>query len=598
LRRLWLSIHAALHLTSLGAQPALPADEHHLEIAALSAYKERFQSYSDQAVALEGVSRVASIACRIDRAIAMQWFEETLARTQKMREDKKASPRRLRAEVIARARQCDALAAQRIVERFPEALEGARSGASDITAARGLVADDPEYAAELARKAATITWSPQRSHAYRSMLHQLHGKQPADAEALFIDAISAISGHGEDDASVLMWLADYLFTSPSFSGRPRSEEWVTFVSVGSTNIVDLRTLRADTNKELVPGLLARALLIFQANPGALDLDLRFGLTQQFLAHTSQHAPHLRSDFQALAEFYAQGLKPTTVQSALTHGLRPPTAAQQESDVQEALKKNPDSPEADWLRLCRVSEYLREGKRKDAEEHVKAVRSNDLRSSLEEIVLFEDFRVAAQSNPPNLDALLGKLVRLSPFKRALVYLSAASLTPAENRQSAARLRRRQLLENAAREATSANPELRFGLLCAIANEFFSFDAEAGLLTLQLAVKALNEPRAPIASGDSRTKIAREEVFVIEQAEPPRQTIRLGPAKSVGQRHRFFSLEMPGVRAVSLAEAVQAGSKRQNSVKAIVLLATDERVQMNALLRLAEIEIQNMRPVRKP
>lgn len=251
-------------------------------------------SYKDKVIAAAPYARIASLQWENNDILARQKISGILAFTYRHEDDDRTT-------VIKKTTACREIV--KIVVAYDpdwsseiaDACDKSAAGRSlsSLNAARDLIENDPEKAAEMAENAA----SDETIAGMALFLRELRLQNPDQANRAFLDTITRYANQSSADARQFSILGTYLFTSPHLP----PDDIISMVSVriGNMGMPDLSSNRPDIQPDLVMQFIRQGLRLMRG-PAHNDQQkqYRYALAFQLIPKGQEFAPALVPELNA------------------------------------------------------------------------------------------------------------------------------------------------------------------------------------------------------------------------------------------------------------------------------------------------------------
>lgn len=520
-----------------GEKPAskLPQDEALLRAEGVA---ERIARFEDRRLGVYYLAKLGTAVCHCDAAAASRIFHRAGAL---LKTGGKAEARRhrgvlaltdLESILFEEAHHCDPE-----LRRKLEQETGSTSADRRLEKLYEHLSENPEQAASEA--VAFLDDLPNLPHHQQSgflmFLLSLRRRAGADADAVFLKALSQAEATPAAAPALLALLGTYAFPADAISGvvtlRAKDVEGTPIFEL-SAKPASLEIARAY--------LLASATALAKIPAGESGSAAGSALARELASKAREYAPETAPRFEEI----------------VLRGRPVPAAAKQAPDPRLLLQ------------ILQFERHWRANQLAAAREAAGKVEDEDIRSQLQQLVFFGE---AAQELAAGQEGTaLGLAAQLSPgVKRGLIYLGlAASRSASKDLEGAY-----QMLTAALLDAEQSDETLRPVLLLGIAKAMASVDGEFAFTVLARAVRALNERGE---AGDP-VRGANDELTEVVRA---------------GSFERAFPLKVPGTGRVELREVLPLFARADlDRLEAIVADLRDERLLGDASLFVAGARLRS-------
>jgi hypothetical protein len=367
---------------------SVPAEE----VRLVRSFAERAVEFKDFTNKLETLEALGSTLWSHDQAFArvilLKCFDLINLEAARASEGGKSSepPERLeqiRNRFIARVARLDPALAKSLLT--PSAKSDSTEEPRDVNAQRSslyaamsLIEGAPDKAVEFAEY--SLRFGVSRDFIF--FLNRLRLKNVKEADTLFLKALYRFRSEPTGDATTLMHLGSYIYTSPSL---PPGETGVALTGVGDTALVDLSVPRPN-----VPAPLTRAFLnvavdvllrpVADPEQNKLYYLLSRQLYPRVMEWMPESAPPLAASMSARMQDLPQILKQAESANS-PHPEAGESAAANRPDV------SPDAPKSEMGYFFEVRDLIQKGDFKKAQASSAKIRNDSVRKQLLNICLF-------------------------------------------------------------------------------------------------------------------------------------------------------------------------------------------------------------------
>ena len=445
---------------------------------------------------VNALSQLGEVACQHDKDLGVRVFEKAYAVSAGMAFDlDEGSSLRILSTLVSRASNCHPAFSSRSPTgredsprfqargRLSATLEAVRTNPA---AAAGFAHDVVETLSDL---------DAREQHLFASVLMNLRKERPAEADAVFRDALRKVTSSGS--VAGLFALGNYVFGPGENAIGPYASHSIT---VGEGRAFGFSTTRPGIPDELASHYIASSSAAL-ARLGALGQEdiLAFGLTKQLESWAKSHAPQQLPALASLLGDQQARLDQTQSLSVGAERVRRWLSGKPLPGLEERIDSAPDEPTKARLRFLSAYYKIENGRLEEARK-VVAELEDEIRPPLLDLIALKEVQQAIDER--DLEAARLGLSTLND-KLHLV-LAALSLASAHWNLSDESGNRREKDSQAAADAIQLagsataqvpgdiRPKVRVAIAGALA---LTGRIEESLAALELAVQEFNTAETP-------------------------------------------------------------------------------------------------------
>jgi hypothetical protein len=494
----------------------------------------------DTLAASSAIAGIAAEVCKCDQVAAVRLFEQAVALlTKKPLREETASPARqltARKNVEVQLARCDPALLTQLLPAIPAAEEGfAGAPMSLVSAGRELLDSDARKSAEVAGRAVSSVGQmsdPQLLN-FVDYLLNLRERSPAEADHLFLRALSSIPAGSPGRTRALFALGNYLFGPP---GSPLHD------GVGTAPLKDgqmayvLAVKRPAASEAALEGYVGVAGALLSTAGSGSENVLRVALLDQLGGHLPEGGNVGFADLQAIRRAAGAGLKGSAFTEAELRQRMVWRPESYFSSLEDELRNTANPNRRDEIILTLCERYFSTNEFHRAFPLAPGLSDPAARAPLREALLIGQ---ASQSLAAGREELALQLVAHLPSAalRGLILLGAAARRAKQKEENDAM----RYLDAALTDLRQAPPSLRPELLIAATALCHGLSAERSATLLAAAVDELNR-RPPKAKPKTLSQI---EVELVATKRGLVQVFALP-----GSSPRYFVFAIPLVQTFDL------------------------------------------------
>ncbi|HKS30209.1 MAG TPA: hypothetical protein VJS44_20460, partial [Pyrinomonadaceae bacterium] len=493
--------------TASGAEES----ERQLALARIYGLVDRVSAFKDAAVKSLTIARLGNLLWDVDEAYARQLFSKSLDLSSEKSNVSAAEANALtdaRREILSLIAGRDAALARRAMMKDSASKAGGEDAPgqmrSNFTVAYDLVKTDPAKAQDFARQSLAGGVHPFMP----ALLQQLRAKDERAADALFIKALDSLAAEPLPDASLLLLLGTYVFTSPRLDVTDYTSNLM--VGVGTQIVPDITADRPGVSRLLVRAYLeAAARILTRPVSDPKQRELYYISGYLLLPKAERFAPELVAAIGAANSALASTVPPQLTQETAFSGFKSAPAKDLDETISN-IEKMPGQKQRDikflslFFNLWRRDDFTR------AREVADKISDLNVTARLKTLI---DFRRAIKSLErggqalADAEATANKLPK--GIERVILWLNIVRVLRKAGNASDAE----SALSEAAGAARSIDDARRPFLLLNVAGQLARFDASLTDSILKEAVRDFNAQKADAVSKvDWRAKVEIEPVWL--------------------------------------------------------------------------------------